>query len=157
MKYLVKTLKADTGVGITMLEAVDAVDAERQAIAQGYAVLSVAHAPLISRLQTSSTARFPLLLFSQELLSLLNSGISIVEAIETLTEKEHRPAVRATLQRIVVGLREGKPFSATLEDAPQAFPPLYAATIRASERTSGLSEALSRYICLLYTSDAADE
>ena len=129
-----------------MLEAADAVDAERQAIAQGYAVLSVAHAPLINRLQTSSTARFPLLLFSQELLSLLNSGISIVEAIETLTEKEHRPAVRATLQRIVVGLREGKPFSATLEDAPQAFPPLYAATIRASERTSGLGEALVRYI-----------
>lgn len=146
MKYLVKTLKADTGVGITMLEAADAADAERQAIAHGYAVLSVAQAPIISRLQTSSTARFPLLLFSQELLSLLNSGISIVEAIETLTEKEHRPAVRATLQRIVVGLREGKPFSATLEDAPQAFPPLYAATIRASERTSGLGEALVRYI-----------
>jgi len=146
MKYLVKTLKADTGVGITMLEAADAADAERQAIAHGYAVLSVAQAPLISRLQTSSTARFPLLLFSQELLSLLNSGISIVEAIETLTEKEHRPAVRATLQRIVVGLREGKPFSATLEDAPQAFPALYAATIRASERTSGLGEALVRYI-----------
>lgn len=129
-----------------MLEAADAADAERQAIAHGYAVLSVAQAPLISRLQTSSTARFPLLLFSQELLSLLNSGISIVEAIETLTEKEHRPAVRATLQRILVGLREGKPFSATLEDAPQAFPPLYAATIRASERTSGLGEALVRYI-----------
>lgn len=146
MKYLVKTLKADTGVGITMLEAADAADAERQAIAHGYAVLSVAQAPLISRLQTSSTARFPLLLFSQELLSLLNSGISIVEAIETLTEKEHRPAVRATLQRIVAGLREGKPFSATLEDAPQAFPALYAATIRASERTSGLGEALVRYI-----------
>lgn len=146
MKYLVKTLKADTGVGITMLEAADAADAERQAMAHGYAVLSVAQAPLISRLQASSTARFPLLLFSQELLSLLNSGISIVEAIETLTEKEHRPAVRATLQRIVVGLREGKPFSATLEDAPQAFPALYAATIRASERTSGLGEALARYI-----------
>lgn len=146
MKYLVKVLRADTGVGSTMLEAIDAVDAERQAVAQGHAVLSVAHAPFMSRFQSSSTVRFPLLLFSQELLSLLSSGISIVEAIETLTEKEHRPAVRATLQRIVAGLREGKPFSATLEDAPQSFPPLYAATIRASERTSGLGEALTRYI-----------
>ncbi|MFZ3037643.1 MAG: type II secretion system F family protein [Rugosibacter sp.] len=146
MQYRVKTLKADTGVSITLLEAVDAADAQRQAAAQGYTVLSVARAPLLGRLQAPGTARFPLLLFSQELLSLLNSGISIVEAIETLTEKEHRPAVRATLQRIIDGLREGKPFSATLEDAPQAFPPLYAATIRASERTSGLSEALGRYI-----------
>lgn len=129
-----------------MLEAIDAVDAERQAVAQGHAVLSVAHAPFMSHFQNSSTVRFPLLLFSQELLSLLSSGISIVEAIETLTEKEHRPPVRATLQRIVAGLREGKPFSATLEDAPQSFPPLYAATIRASERTSDLGEALTRYI-----------
>jgi general secretion pathway protein F len=43
-------------------------------------------------------------------------------------------------------LREGKAFSATLEEAPHSFPPLYAATLRASERTSGLGEALSRYI-----------
>lgn len=146
MQFLVKTLKPDAGVGITMLEAADAADAERQVAALGHAVLSVARAPLLGRLRASGSSRFPLLLFSQELLSLLDSGITIVEAIETLAEKEHRPAVRAALQRIVAGLREGKPFSTTLEDAPQAFPPLYVATVRASERTSGLGEALGRYI-----------
>ncbi len=146
MKYQVKTLRADTGVDIIVLDATDAEDAERQVAAQSHAVLSVTHAPLSSRLWTSGKTRFPLLLFSQELLSLLNSGISIVEAIETLTEKEQRPAIRATLQRIVSGLREGKSFSATLEEVPHSFPPLYAATIRASERTGGLGEALSRYI-----------
>lgn len=146
MQFLVKTLKPDAGVGITMLEAADAADAERQVAALGHAVLSVARAPLLGRLRAPGSSRFPLLLFSQELLSLLDSGITIVEAIETLAEKEHRPAVRAALQRIVAGLREGKPFSTTLEDAPQAFPPLYVATVRASERTSGLGEALGRYI-----------
>lgn len=139
-------MKSDTGVGITMLDAADAADAERQAAAQGHAVLSVTRAPLSGRWRASATVRFPLLLFSQELLSLLDSGISIVEAIETLAEKEHQPAVRAVLEHIVAGLREGKPFSTTLEDTPQAFPPLYVAAIRASERTSGLGEALGRYI-----------
>jgi len=54
--------------------------------------------------------------------------------------------VRNVLGRIVTGLREGRPFSSTLEDVPQAFPPLFVATVRASERTSGLSEALGRYV-----------
>jgi len=146
MQFLVKTLKPDTGVGITTLEATDAEDARRQVAALGHAVLSVTRAPLLSRLGARGATRFPLLLFSQELLSLLNSGITIVEAVETLAEKENRPAVRAVLQGIVTSLREGRAFSATLEDAPQAFPPLYVATVRASERTSGLDEALSRYI-----------
>lgn len=146
MKFLVKTLKPDSGVGITMLEAADAADARRQVAALGHAVLSVTRAPLLSRLGAKGTTRFPLLLFSQELLSLLNSGITIVEAVETLAEKENRPAVRSVLQGIVSGLREGRPFSAVLEDVPQAFPPLYVATVRASERTSGLDEALGRYI-----------
>jgi general secretion pathway protein F len=146
MKFLVKTLKPDSGVGITLLEAVDAADARRQVAALGHAVLSVTRAPLLSRLGAKGATRFPLLLFSQELLSLLNSGITIVEAVETLAEKENRPAVRSVLQGIVSGLREGRPFSAVLEDVPQAFPPLYVATVRASERTSGLDEALGRYI-----------
>lgn len=146
MQYLVKALKGDTDIGSLLLEAANAADAERQAVAQGYAVLSVTQAPLLKRLRASGATRFPLLLFSQELLSLLDSGISLVEAIETLAEKEQRPMVRATLQGMVVGLREGKPLSATLEEARQIFPPLYVATVRASERTSGLGEALGRYI-----------
>jgi general secretion pathway protein F len=43
-------------------------------------------------------------------------------------------------------LREGKTLSAALEQVPDAFPPLIRATVRASERTGGLAEALVRYI-----------
>lgn len=146
MQFQVKTLRADTGIGTMVLEAASEADAKAQVMAQGHAVLSVSSAPLLSRLRTTGSPRFPLLLFSQELLSLLDSGITIVEAIETLAEKENRPAVRTVLTGIVASLREGLPFSATLEAAPNSFPPLYVATVRASERTSGLGEALGRYI-----------
>ncbi len=146
MQFQVKTLRADTGIGTTMLEAANAADAKAQVMALGHAVLSVSPAPLLSRLRPAASSRFPLLLFSQELLSLLDSGITIVEAIETLAEKESRPAVRNVLMGMVASLRQGLPFSATLEGAPRAFPALYVATVRASERTSGLSEALGRYI-----------
>jgi len=146
MQFVVKILQHDAGVATAVLDASDAAEAARLATARGLAVLSVQRPPLWQRLGPPRGSGFPLLLFSRELLSLLASGITIVEAIETLAEKESRADVRQVLQRIVTGMREGRPFSATLEDEPRIFVPLYVATVRASERTSSLGEALGRYI-----------
>ncbi len=148
MRYVVKSLRPDLGVATTAIDALDEADARRQVTALGQAVVSISRDRGL-RLGSSgadSTAKFPVLLFSQELLSLLSSGVSIVEAVETLAEKESRAQVRAVLQRIQVSLREGRTLSHALESLPLAFPPLYVATVRASERTSGLDEALGRYI-----------
>jgi general secretion pathway protein F len=147
MEYVVKSLQPGAVVAINRLQAADAIDARRQASALGLEVLSVAPASRFSVLaRPRSSGAFPLLLFSQELLQLLNSGVSLVEAIETLAEKEARPGVRDVLQGILLCLRQGQPFSAALEQAPHAFAPLYVASVRASEHTSGLSESLARYV-----------
>ncbi|RFO95790.1 type II secretion system protein [Rhodoferax lacus] len=147
MEFIVKSLQADAAVAISRLQAANAVDARQQAEGMGLDVLSIAPASWLSRLsKPQGGAKFPLLLFSQELLQLLNSGVSLVEAVETLAEKEARPAVRDVLQGIISSLRQGKPFSAALEEAPQAFEALYVASVRASEHTSGLSESLARYV-----------
>jgi general secretion pathway protein F len=146
MQFVVKILKPDSGVGLTLLDAVDAAEAAQLATARGLAVLSVGRPSLMTRLRAPRGSPFPLLLFSRELLSLLDSGITIVEAIETLVEKEGRAHVRQVLQRIVTAMRQGRSFSSALEDEPRDFAPLYVATVRASERTSNLGEALSRYI-----------
>jgi general secretion pathway protein F len=147
MEFIVKSMQADAVVAVSRLRATDASDALRQAQALGLEVLSVAPASWLSRLNTPrSKGAFPLLLFSQELLQLLNSGVSLVEAIETLAEKEPRAAVRDVLQGIISKLRQGQTFSMALEAAPEAFAPLYVASVRASEHTSGLSESLARYV-----------
>jgi general secretion pathway protein F len=146
VRFLVKTLDAQGAIGSLSLEAADAADAERQALAQGKAVISVGRAAAMLGRLPSTAPRFPLLLFTQELLSLLESGIAVVEALETLAEKELRPGVKAVLAGIVAGLRDGQPLSATLGASPEAFPPLYVASVRASERTSSLGEALRRYL-----------
>jgi general secretion pathway protein F len=147
MEYIVKTMGSGAVIATQRLQAADVADATRQAQTQGGEVLSVAPASWTSRFGTlQSSAKFPLLLFSQELLSLLNSGVSLLEAVETLAEKEARPGVRNVLQNMIASLRQGKPFSAALESHPNAFPQLYVASVRASEHTSGLGESLSRYI-----------
>lgn len=92
---------------------------------------------------------FPLALFSQELLALLEAGLNLVEAIETLAEKELRPEVKQTLDSLLQSLYQGQTFSSALELQTQqfnAFPVLYIATVRASEKTGDLSETLTRYV-----------
>lgn len=90
--------------------------------------------------------QFPVLLFSQELLVLIESGLPLVEAVETLVEKERKPDIRTVLERIVSTLRQGRSFSTALEQFPNTFSALYIATIRASEKTSDLAPALMRYV-----------
>jgi len=146
MRYEVKALKDGDAVVALTLDAVDAQDARAQASQQGYAVLSVRALGGLHLSLGSRRAKFPLLLFSQELLALLNAGLSLMEALQTLAVKETRPDTRKVLEQVIAGLYEGRSLSAALERFPSAFPALYVATVRASERSSGLPEALSRYI-----------
>lgn len=145
MLFRVKTMADGGGVGLLALQARDADEAAELARRQGHVVLSVGRGSLSSPFGARA-ARFPLLLFSQELLALLESGISVVEAIETLAEKETRPTVRNALATILGRLREGSTLSNVLSEMPEHFPELFVATIRASERTSDLDESLRRFI-----------
>lgn len=89
---------------------------------------------------------FPLTLFSRELLALQNAGLPLLESIETLGEKEQSPAVRRIIDGISARLKSGKALSLALGDFPQAFPPLYVASIRASEHSGAIPDALRRFI-----------
>ncbi|MBI2318086.1 MAG: type II secretion system F family protein [Betaproteobacteria bacterium] len=146
MKFELKAVRAPGGVVALTFDAVDELDAKSQAGAQGYSVLTVKAKQSWRPRMGSRRGQFPLLLFSQELLALLNAGLTVVEGIETLAEKEARPESRSLLQQIVAHLYEGRSLSYALQSFPAVFPHLYVSTIRASEKTGDLGEALTRYI-----------
>jgi general secretion pathway protein F len=146
MRYRIRGVNQSGAVVALELDARDAGDAHEQARSRGMAVLGVERRVAWNwRLRARGT-RFPLMLFSQELLALLQSGISLMEAIQTLAEKEQRPEVRAVLATLIERLREGQGLSAAMRQESSVFPPLYVALIQASERTGDLPEALARYI-----------
>jgi len=147
MLFEIRALGADQRVNLR-LEAADPVDAADQARLQGLTVLDVRPAGHLG-FSISRRSRFPLGLFSRELLALLNSGLSLVEALQTLDEKEAKPEARKILGGVLKHLYEGESFSAAASHFPDAFPPLYVATVRAAERTSDLPQALSRYVAYL--------
>ncbi|MCE7913736.1 MAG: type II secretion system F family protein [Nitrosomonas sp. PRO4] len=144
MRYEVKAVLSGQGTVHLELEANSEEEARLQVIEQGGMVLSVRRS--FSGFSLKSNTHFPLVHFSQELLSLQTAGLSLVESIETLLEKEQDTGNRKIIQNILDRLYEGIAFSQTLEEHPRAFPPLYIATIRASERTGDLPEALTRFI-----------
>ena len=125
------------------LEAANAAIAADQARSKGLTVLSLQGSGV--RLP-GRKARFPATLFSMELMSLLEAGLNLVEALQTLAEKEGSGERQEVLTAILAAIHRGEPFSQAVAALPQHFSQLYVATIKAAERTGNVKEALGRYI-----------
>jgi len=142
MRFRITTLDGGQGVAIHEMDALDEADAHRQALARGLRVLAIQAA----RLRGWRRARLSLVAFSNELVALLEAGLSLVEAIDALTEKERDESVRHLLEGLRRRLYEGQSLSVALGEFPSSFPTLYVATVRASERTGSIAEALRRFV-----------
>lgn len=121
-------------------------EAMRRATLRGARVLEVATVTSAPSSRGRIRQRFPLLLFSQELLALLDAGLNLKEVLVTLHAKEREAGTRDALVTLLQALQEGRSLSDAMALLPQHFPPVYIATVRASERTGDLADALIRYI-----------
>jgi general secretion pathway protein F len=145
MQFEVKALRGGEGVCVLSIAALSESDAASVVKSQGYAVLSI-KAGSAAFFRLKSRKSFPLVLFSQELLSLLVAGLSLIEALVALADKERHPESKKVFDAVIARLYEGQTFSFALQEFPEIFPPLYVASIRASEKMGGLNEALSRFV-----------
>lgn len=145
-KYEVKALTSTGEVVRVAVEASGEAAARRLATERGFDVIAARALGSVSSAVLRRAPRFPLILFTQELLSLLEAGVRLQTALETLAKKERAPAVRRVVDAIVLDLTQGRRLSDALQKQPEAFTPLYVATVRASEKTGDLREALGRFI-----------
>ena len=143
MEFRIKAFDAATGVLVYTVDALDEADARRLVAGQGHQLIAVAARRLGVWRRAGSVQ---LVQFSEELVALLDAGLPLVEAIEALTEKEASAGARRALQHVCARLYEGAPLSAALAELPSSFPELYVATVRASERSGAIREALVRYV-----------
>ncbi len=141
MRFEVRVLRRGA-VESLAIEAPSAEDARRAAAEQQAEVLAVRSAAEPWRRRS----RFDLGLFSQELAELLDAGLSVVEAVDTLAHQQGSAEVAKVYAELERSLRQGQTFSAALERMPHRFPPLYVGLIRAAEKTSDLHGALMRYL-----------
>lgn len=156
MHFEIKAFHPHDGIVRRSLEAASAEDARARVSADGLEIISIQQ-HWHRAISLHRPASFDVLLFSHELRSLLDAGLSIIEALGALARKEQKPERRAVVDEMIRDLREGKPFSMAVNTKTGIFPPLYAALISASERTGGLSEALRRFIAYREQMDAVRE
>lgn len=135
------------------IAAIDAAAAIRQAEREGLRVLSCAPhrnsfargAGRAGRGIAAVRTRLDIALFAHELASLLDAGLGIIDAIETLAEKERLSDTRRVFEKMVQALKEGRNFSAVMSERPDVFPQLLVASVSASEQTGDMAAALRRY------------
>jgi general secretion pathway protein F len=144
MKFDILAVDSSQRVAALTLEAASEAAAAELASRQGLEVISVGRNGL--GLFPERRVRFPTLLFSTELMSLLEAGLNLVEGLQTLAEKDSGGERREVLSGILAAINRGEPFSQAVAAFPRHFSPLYVATIKASERTGNVREALGRYI-----------
>lgn len=145
MQFNVRTYHASSGeVAERIVEGTSAAAVQQALDDEGVTSLSIK--PVVQKRLLRAKPAFNVLLFCEELRALLSSGMSLVEAIDTLCTKDAPEARRAVLFDIKQSLLEGKPFSGALEANAFAFPQLLVASIRASERSSRVEQALDEYI-----------
>src|SRR3954447_19346271 len=146
MRFELKAIGSSGEVEALDFQAPDQTSAVKSIEGRGYTVLSVRARGGLRLPWQRGAERFPVALFSQELRVLISAGLPLVEAIETLAQKERRTDFRALLERLTAVLRQGQPLSAALQEFPEAFSALYVATVKAAEKTSDLAPALARYV-----------
>lgn len=121
-------------------------EAQQRAQQEGFTVLSAVTGGgwRVRRVANGTGAAAALPIFVEQLHSLLNAGLSLIEALQTL-QRGARGPWKAVLDRVVLQLRQGRKLSEALSSDP-AFPPLLVALVRSAEVTSELPSAFARYL-----------
>ncbi|MAE62995.1 MAG: hypothetical protein CMJ18_01880 [Phycisphaeraceae bacterium] len=93
---------------------------------------------------TKKVKRADVIFFVQQLTVMLETGVSMSDALECLVEGCDNPAFKKVLEDITHQVQSGSELSVALESHPKVFPELMTALIRASEVSGTMSVMLER-------------
>jgi type IV pilus assembly protein PilC len=89
------------------------------------------------------------LIFNQELLALVRSGLPVLRVWELLIERSAHAGFQQVLRTVRDDIRGGSSASDALARHPLYFPDLYVATVKAGEQSGNLADVLQRYVAYL--------
>jgi general secretion pathway protein F len=145
MRFRAKVLTTAMGVELIEIDAGSGDEARRFVESTGGRLLGLrqARSGLIARLLPNA---FNLMVFNQQLHSLLEAGQTITDAIDILGRNDRRGRHRAIYDTLSLGLQEGRQLSEAMASLPSVFPQLYVAMVRASETTGNVRESIRRFM-----------
>ena len=108
MRFQIKAVRKPAVIVEALLDAPSQADAILMARAQGMRVLSITAQQDWFAAHRRQAQAFPLLLFAQELVTLLRAGLPLIDTIESLADKEHQLQHKKVLDGLTRALQEGQ-------------------------------------------------
>ncbi len=85
-----------------------------------------------------------LVVFTRQLATMLDAGLSLVQALESLAIQQKNPYFREVLTKIKNAIEEGSPLAEALRQYPKIFDNFYYHMVSAGEASGNLDETLAR-------------
>lgn len=82
--------------------------------------------------------------FCRQFESVLNAGVTVIEALNMLAEQTENKTFKSALEDIRDAVQKGDTLSAAMAEFPKIFPPLMIQMVAAGEATGGIDKAFSR-------------
>lgn len=151
-RYAARTIDGELVRGTVEADSVDAVLAGLRT--RALFVVAVDRETAIARgigrsLRTGTPRRRALLTFFRSFSTLVRAGIPLRRALEVAIERTSDAALREALRSVLADVEHGASLSDAMTRRSRAFPPLYAAMIRAGETGGILDDVLERLATLL--------
>lgn len=110
-------------------------------------VLDIQRSAVRRGIKARGKKAFSLGLLLQELSTLLDAGLALIEALEALSDKAGtgNKALQASLGQLLRSLYQGQPLSKAMEAQPLVYPALLVATVASAEGSGQLPVVLRRY------------
>ena len=86
------------------------------------------------------------MVFTEQLALLLDTGVSIHEALKALRQQSEDPRLSAILESLAETVTEGKPFSVALSRHPEMFSQTYVSLVAAAEEGGFLQRVLQQLL-----------
>jgi type IV pilus assembly protein PilC len=91
-------------------------------------------------------SRREFLVFNQELATLLKAGMPLVQSLDILRQRVSNVTFKAVLDAVYDKVKAGTSLSDAFSEHGNMFPPVYAASLMAGERSGNLDSVIRRYV-----------
>ncbi len=88
--------------------------------------------------------RKEIVFFTRQLASMLNSGLTLMQALSILKKQVQNAQMKDIVNGIITNIEEGNSFSNSIVKYPAAFTPIYIALVKAAEESGLLDKVLER-------------
>ena len=96
--------------------------------------------------QRRRISRQEFLVFNQELATLLKAGMPLVQSLDILRQRVANATFKAVLDDVYDKVKSGTGLSDAFGAHGEQFPPVYAASLMAGERSGNLDSVIRRYV-----------